>query len=187
MPSTVRPASMKPSGSDPRVRRYVLRSVALVAGLATPGVWASTAGPGIVSIPRWPDLTLKGLQGQSLTTDAGPWRATLIDFWASWCTPCRLSFPWMNSLHERLSARGLRILAINLDRRREDAVRFLSAYPARFEIALDPTAQSASALNIQAMPTSMLLGQDGIIRWTHKGFRESDTEGLERRIQEALG
>jgi thiol-disulfide isomerase/thioredoxin len=98
---------------------------------------------------------LKGLQGQSLTIDAGPWRATLIDFWASWCTPCRLSFPWMNSLHKRLSERGLRILAINLDRRREDAVRFLSAHPARFEIALDPTAQSASALNIQAMPTSM--------------------------------
>jgi hypothetical protein len=65
-------------------------------------------------------------------------------------------------------------------------LRFLSTYPAKFEIALDPTAQTASALNIQAMPTSMLLGQDGIIRWTHKGFRESDTEGLERRIQEAL-
>jgi thiol-disulfide isomerase/thioredoxin len=129
---------------------------------------------------------LKGLQGQSLTIDAGPWRATLIDFWASWCTPCRLSFPWMNSLHERLSERGLRILAINLDRRREDAVRFLSAHPARFEIALDPTAQSASALNIQAMPTSMLLGRDSVIRWTHKGFRESDTEGLEQRIKEAL-
>lgn len=187
MSATAQAASMEPSGSDLRARRHVLRSVALAAGLATPGVWASTAGPGSVSIPRWPDLTLKGLQGQSLTIDAGPWRATLIDFWASWCTPCRLSFPWMNSLHKRLSERGLRILAINLDRRREDAVRFLSAHPARFEIALDPTAQSASALNIQAMPTSMLLGRDSVIRWTHKGFRESDTEGLEQRIKEALG
>lgn len=187
MLSTAQAASMEPSGSDLRARRHVLRSAALAAGLASSGVWVSTPVQGGATTPRWPGLALKGLYGQSFTMDAGLWRATLIDFWASWCAPCRLSFPWMNSLHERLSERGLRILAINLDRRREDAVRFLSAYPARFEIALDPAAETASALNIQAMPTSMLLGQDGVIRWTHRGFRESDTVGLERRIKEALG
>ncbi len=186
MSATAQAALMEPPGPVRRARRQALRSVALVAGLAAPGAWASTVGPDKASTPRWPNLTLKGLQGQTLTMDTGPWQATLVDFWASWCTPCRLSFPWMNSLHERLSERGLRILAINLDRRREDAVRFLSAYPARFEIALDPAAEAASALNIQAMPTSMLLGRDGVIRWTHKGFRESDTDGLERKIQEAL-
>lgn len=187
MSATTQAALIEPPRPVLRARRCVLRRVVLVAGLSTSSSWASVVGLESASVRRWPDLTLKGLQGQTLTMNTGPWRATLVDFWASWCTPCRLSFPWMNRLHERLSERGLRILAINLDRRREDAVRFLSAYPARFEIALDPAAQSASALNIQAMPTSMLLGQDGVIRWTHKGFRESDTDGLEQRIKEALG
>jgi hypothetical protein len=92
----------------------------------------------------------------------------------------------MNRLHERLAGKGLRIVAVNLDRRAEDAMRFLAAHPARFEIAMDHAAESASALQIQAMPTSLLLAADGSIRWTHRGFRESDIPGLERNIEGAL-
>jgi thiol-disulfide isomerase/thioredoxin len=131
-------------------------------------------------------VTLESIGGQPISIPTAPWKATLVDFWASWCTPCRLSFPWMNRMHERLGASTLRIVAINLDRRRDDALRFLAAHPARFEIALDPAAHSAAALQIQAMPTSMLVRSDGSIGWTHPGFRESDVAGLERRIQEAL-
>lgn len=138
------------------------------------------------SLTRWPELNLIGLEGQAITLAAGPAKVTLVDFWASWCAPCRLSFPWMNKLHDRFREQGLRVVAINLDRRRDDAVRFLAAHPARFEIALDPTAKAATALNVQAMPTSMLVRKDGTILWIHRGFRESDVEGLERRILEAL-
>lgn len=174
-------------------RREALRGATLMAGLSAVGglaplgwALAQPATAGATGQARWPGLVLKGLQGQAIDGATGPWRATLVDFWASWCTPCRLSFPWMNQLHERLAGRGLRILAVNLDRRQEDAARFLAAHPARFEIAVDPAAELATTLQIQAMPTSMLVARDGAIRWTHKGFRASDVPGLERRIEEAL-
>jgi cytochrome c biogenesis protein CcmG/thiol:disulfide interchange protein DsbE len=171
-------------------RRRAAHTVALAGGLLAAsslsplGARLARAAP--TTSAHWPDMPLKGLKGQPITLPSGPWRATLVDFWASWCAPCRLSFPWMNRLHERLAGKGLRIVAVNLDRRAEDALRFLAAHPARFEIAMDPAAESASALQIQAMPTSLLLAADGSIRWTHRGFRESDIPGLERNIEGAL-
>jgi len=164
-----------------------LAAVVMVGALAGQS-HANAPANGMAGAPvlRWPDVSLKGLQGQPLAITSGARNATFVDFWASWCAPCRLSFPWMNALHDRFGSRGLRIVAVNLDRRREDALRFLTAYPARFEIALDPASESAVALQIQAMPTSMLVGPEGIIRWTHKGFRATDIEMLERQIEEAL-
>ena len=195
MPSAADTARAGATAPNFQLRRHGLRSAGLIVGLAATARWAPSslamapalASTGAAELAHWPGLALKGLQGHAITVGPGPWKATLVDFWASGCTPCRLSFPWMNRLHKRLGNRGLRILAINLDRRSEDAIRFLSAYPARFEIALDPAAQAAAALQIQAMPTSMLVRRDGAIGWTHKGFRESDVAVLEQRIEEALG
>lgn len=175
-------------------RREVSCSIALTGGLITAvtlsplgGQRAWAAGSAALTAPtHWPNLLLRSLQGQTITLPARPWRATLVDFWASWCTPCRLSFPWMNRLHEQWAGKGLRIVAVNLDRRKDDALRFLAAHPPQFEIVMDPAAESANALQIQAMPTSLLLAADGSIRWMHRGFRESDIPALERNIEGAL-
>jgi cytochrome c biogenesis protein CcmG, thiol:disulfide interchange protein DsbE len=160
------------------------RGVLLGALLGTPLAWRpAAAGPAPV---RWPALALRGPDGAALQPAATDGRVTYVDFWASWCAPCRLSFPWMNQMHEQWSAAGLRIVAINLDRREADALRFLAQNPARFEIAFDPAAESARALDIQAMPTSLLLGRDGTILSTHRGFRAEDRPLLERQLRDAL-
>jgi cytochrome c biogenesis protein CcmG/thiol:disulfide interchange protein DsbE len=109
-----------------------------------------------------------------------------VDFWASWCTPCRKSFPWMNAMQKRYAAQGLNIIAINLDQKPEQAKRFLQEMPADFTVAYDPEGKTAEQYNVQGMPSSYLIDRNGQIRQTHIGFRHKDKEHLEQAIREIL-
>lgn len=162
-------------------RRDLLRCAALGLPLAWRPTRAAEPAPA-----RWPALELRGVGGAPVWPAVGDGRVTYVDFWASWCAPCRLSFPWMNQMHERWTAGGLRIVAINVDRREADAVRFLSQFPARFEVAFDPAGEAARRLDIQAMPSSLLVGRDGAILSTHRGFRPADGPLLEQQLRDAL-
>lgn len=110
----------------------------------------------------------------------------LLDFWASWCVPCRQSFPWLNQLQARFADRGLQIVAINLDEKREDASAFLSRYPADFMVLFDSKGGSARVYAIKGMPSSVLIGRDGKVIFQHAGFREADKADLELQIKRAL-
>ncbi|MEY3061154.1 MAG: Thiol-disulfide oxidoreductase ResA [Pseudomonadota bacterium] len=129
--------------------------MALIALLiqASP-VWAVEAGKPL------PDLGLAEVQktkGQYI----------YIDYWASWCGPCRQSFPWMNALQAKLGPKGLKVVAVNVDAKRADADKFLSHTPAQFTIAYDP--------------------QGGRVLFVHSGFRAEETLQLEARISAAMG
>lgn len=117
----------------------------------------------------------------------GKARATYIDFWASWCGPCRQSFPWMNRMHSKFGPQGLRVVAVNLDAQPAEAQRFLAQWPAQFTLAFDPSAEAARRFGIKAMPSSVLLGADGKVVATHAGFRDDDIAPLEARIAALLG
>ena len=132
-----------------------------------------------------PVFELAGTDGPvSLMAYRGRW--VWLDFWASWCGPCRQSFPWMNALQARHAAEGLQVLAINLDRDRADADRFLAMQPARFVVAFDPVGSVARRYALRGMPSSLLIGPDGRVRWIHQGFRQSDQTALDTRIADAL-
>lgn len=135
---------------------------------------------------RMPEIGLPASDEHPVLVDGSRWRATYIDFWAAWCAPCRLSFPWMNEMHDRLSARGLRIVAVNLDRRTSDAERFLQQLPARFAVALDPQAESARRFDVQGMPNSYLVDNERRLLLAHRGFRLGDRAELERQLRAAL-
>jgi len=111
----------------------------------------------------------------------------LLDFWASWCGPCQKSFPWLGSMQARYGARGLRIVAVNLDKSRSSALEFLEKHPASFPVAFDPSGKTARAFKVPGMPTSVLIGPEGTILYTHPGFDPERTGDLESRVQEALG
>ena len=165
-------------------RRQACGSLATTAALAATGLWLLRPA---VAADRMPEISLRASDGQPVLADGAPGRATYIDFWASWCAPCKLSFPWMNEMHEALSGAGLRIVAVNLDRREADAQRFLQQTPARFAVAMDPAADTARLLAIPTMPTSMLVAPDRRVLFTHRGFRLEDRADLERRLRGALG
>src|SRR5678816_1183854 len=77
-----------------------------------------------------------------------------VDFWASWCVPCKRSFPWMNALHDRHRGQGFAIVAINVDKRRPDAERFLRDVPATFPVVFDAAGATPAAFDVKGMPSS---------------------------------
>ena len=109
-----------------------------------------------------------------------------VDFWASWCAPCKQSFPFMNEMQAKYGPRGFTVVGVTVDKKREDANKFLAGTPAQFNIAFDPDGKVAELYKPQGMPTSYLIGADGKIRAVHVGFREGDREKIEREIQAAL-
>lgn len=132
-----------------------------------------------------PDFTLPGRQAElKLAQLRG--QAVYLDFWASWCGPCRQSFPWLNQMQARYGPRGLRVVGVNLDQKAPAAAAFLAQVPAHFDIVYDPAGQTPRAYGVKAMPTSVLIAPDGKVLMIHGGFREDQREELERRIAQAL-
>ena len=114
-------------------------------------------------------------------------KVVYVDFWASWCGPCRQSFPWMNEMQSKYGAQGFTVLAINVDQKREDAQMFLKDTPAKFTVAYDDKGATPKAYAVKTMPTSMLIGTDGVVKVIHRGFRANETQAMEQEIRSALG
>ncbi len=133
-----------------------------------------------------PAITATHASGAAVSVAAPAAKLTYIDFWASWCAPCKQSFPWMDAMHEKYGKAGLRVLAITVDKKREDADKFLKQANAKFEIGFDPDGKTAAAYTVKAMPTSLLIDEKGKVIFVHSGFRASDTEDLEAQIKAAL-
>jgi cytochrome c biogenesis protein CcmG/thiol:disulfide interchange protein DsbE len=147
--------------------------------LAAPAVRALEAGEAAPDVAL-PDCPL----ASRLSELRGLW--VYLDFWASWCGPCRQSFPWMAKLQQQYASRGLRVLAISLDAQRSDADAFLARQPAGFALAFDPSGESARRFAVRAMPSSALIDPQGRVRWMHRGFRSDDAAALEARVAQAL-
>ena len=156
----------------------VMFFAALIVALASPRTGQGDSAPGF-SLPL--------LNGNG-TIDLGELRgfAVYVDFWASWCGPCRRSLPLYEDLNQRLPGEHFRIVAINLDERREDALLFLQDHPVTYDVAFDPAGQSAAAWNIKAMPSSFLVGPDGSVVREWAGFQPSHLEEIESEIRSII-
>jgi cytochrome c biogenesis protein CcmG/thiol:disulfide interchange protein DsbE len=158
----------------PRLAAYLLALTAAGACLAAD-----------VGTPA-PDIVLQAANGSSQKLSDLHGKVVYLDFWASWCIPCRESFPQMNTLQQRYGDRDLVIVAMNLDAKGTDANAFLARYPAQFRIAFDSGGGSAKLFGVKAMPTSFLIGRDGTLLYEHRGYRESQAVEAELEIQKAL-
>jgi thiol-disulfide isomerase/thioredoxin len=156
-------------------------TIAMVLALTAAPVLAKTTKPAPVA----PAFTLPGLQGE-VTLGSLRGKAVLVDFWASWCGPCRQSFPWMNGLQKRYGDKGLAIVAVNLDKDRELASHFLAEVPAAFTVAFDPSGKTAESYRVKALPTTFLVSPDGKLLLTHTGFDAKHASEFEAQIAEAL-
>lgn len=133
-----------------------------------------------------PQFSLPGISGDKTLEDYRG-QYLYVDFWASWCGPCRQSFPWMNEMQDKYDTHGLKIIAINLDEIRDDANRFLDDVHADVDIAFDASGATAQAYSVKGMPSSYLINPAGEIVFSHIGFRARDEAQLEAKIAELMG
>ena len=133
-----------------------------------------------------PPFALPAVDGSIVALDGLRGRVVYVDFWASWCAPCRRSFPWMNALQQRFGSRGLAIVAINVDKRRPDADRFLRQFPATFTVTFDPAGATPAAYAVPGMPTSYLVDARGNVVEIEQGFLDERRAAMEARIESLL-
>lgn len=148
-------------------KKRVLRRVLLVATAMLAALSAQASGDSLVSEREG--------------------KVVIVDFWASWCVPCRRSFPWMNAMIEKYADDGLVIVAVNLDKERAAAETFLAEIPANFEIEFDPEASIAREYGVEAMPNSFVFGRDGELVTRHLGFKVAKQDEYEAVLVNALG
>lgn len=160
----------------------VFAALALAVGCMAPPARAAGHAPA----PAAPAFSLPTTAG-SVALDSLRGHVALVDFWASWCTPCRQSFPWMADLQRRYAAAGLRIVAVNVDKDRSAAAAFLDHYPAPFTVAFDPAGRTASAFRVKGMPSSFLIDGSGHIVYAHVGFDTKRAAALEAAVRQAVG
>jgi cytochrome c biogenesis protein CcmG/thiol:disulfide interchange protein DsbE len=128
------------------------------------------------------------LPGQSGITKLSDFKGKVIylDFWASWCAPCRQSFPWMNEMQVKHGDKDFQIVAINLDMKPDDAQKFLAKQFVSFALAFDAKGQTPQKYGVKGMPSSFLIGRDGIVLARHMGFKEASRAELEQQMELAL-
>jgi thiol-disulfide isomerase/thioredoxin len=133
-------------------------------------------------------LLISSLSVQAEMLDLSPYKGKVVylDFWASWCSPCLASFPWMNKLHKDLQAQGFEIIAVNVDAEHAAAQKFIQQHPVDFEIIFDPQGKLAEAHKVMGMPSSFLYGRDGKLLSSHIGFSNKKTDQLRAAIEAAL-
>jgi cytochrome c biogenesis protein CcmG, thiol:disulfide interchange protein DsbE len=158
-----------------------IRSVAVgaVLGLAATLTMALEVGQ------QAPDFDLAGKQGNVKLSDYKG-KTVYLDFWASWCGPCKQSFPWMNEMHAKYAAQGFAVVGINVDAKQADATGFLEQTPAKFDVAFDAKGTSPKSYGIKGMPSSVLIGPDGKVLAVHAGFKDEERGALEEKIKSAL-
>lgn len=148
----------------------------LAIGTQAANALESTQGPA----KSCPLKTLK--EGKSFSLENLKGKVVYLDFWASWCGPCALSFPFMTEVAKKHKAEGLELVAISVDESREEAEGFLASHPTDFTVAHDPNGECPKVYGLETMPTSYLIDRKGNLREIHRGFSNSDRQELDKAI-----
>jgi len=113
-------------------------------------------------------------------------RVVIVDFWASWCKPCRQSMPWLDELSTRYAGHGLVVVGINVDAERADAEKFLRDVPVTFEVFFDPAGSLAQRFKVPGMPATYIFDREGVLAESHLGFKQAQRSTFEARVRELL-
>ena len=134
-----------------------------------------------------PDFMLPVL-GDNTVVSLSESRGTVryIDFWASWCIPCRVAVPQIVALQEELGGEAFQVIGINIDERVDDALDFTERYAMNYVNLSDPDGETAQAYDLLAMPMSYVIDGEGRVTLAHAGFRRGDMEAIRAHILELL-
>jgi peroxiredoxin len=133
-----------------------------------------------------PDFTLKSLDGTNMKLSEMAGNVVLINFWASWCGPCREEMPLLNALHNKYQPLGFTVLGINVEEQVDSARGFLRDFPVDFPVLLDNRNQVSQLYEVVAMPTTVVVDRDGKLRYLHRGYKSGDEEKYRQMVKKLV-
>ena len=165
-----------------RIRSCKIKSVVLLLlGLA--------ALPAAAVAPEQPapDFTLKSLEGTNLRLEEFRGQVVLINFWASWCGPCRQEMPVLDRLHQRYADTGFAVLGVNVEGEEGPARELLAKVPVTFPVLIDEGQRVSELYGLEAMPSTVVVDRDGVVRFVHHGYRPGDEAGYVEMVKQLIG
>ncbi len=133
-----------------------------------------------------PDFTLKSRDGKNVRLSDLRGQVVLLNFWASWCGPCRQEMPILDDLHNKYKSLGFSVLGVNLDAKPKKAIGYLKDTPVTFPVLYDPKGITSEQYGVSAMPSTVIIDRNGNVRHLHKGYKSGYEDEYVAQIKKLL-
>lgn len=143
-------------------------------------------GSGLALAEPAPDFTLKSDNGKNIRLAEQRGKVVMINFWASWCGPCRKEMPLLDELYQRYEPAGFTLFGVNVEQNPEAAQRFLEDVGVSFPILYDPESSVSQRYQVDAMPTTVMVDRDGQVRYVNRGYKDGDEEKYRKQVRELI-
>ena len=162
------------------MRGWKILLISLLLPLAT-----ATGITGLAGQPA-PDFALKSITGENLRLSEFRGEVVMINFWATWCGPCRQEMPLLDELYQRYQKVGFQLLGVNIDDDQRSAAKMVRVLGVRFPVLLDERKDVSRLYDVDAMPATLLIDRTGIVRYVHHGYRSGYEQSYVDEIRELL-
>ena len=162
--------------------RPLLSALVLAAALSA----CAAQRPAPTNVPETLELSLPALDGAPVTLASLRGRVVLVDIWATWCVPCKDSFPFYAELVRRYQGDGFAVVAVSVDAEDEEVAAFVADNDMPFTVLRDPQGTLPERLGLQTMPSAVLVGRDGKVAYVHAGFEPDEGPEIEAQVKAAL-
>jgi peroxiredoxin len=160
------------------------RSVRMLALLVLGGLAFPAAA--VTLQDQAPDFTLKSLEGSNLRLEEYRGQVVLINFWASWCGPCRQEMPLLDRLHQRYMDTGFAVLGVNVEGEEAPARGLIDRIPVTFPVLIDEGQLVSELYKLEAMPSTVVVDRDGVVRYIHRGYKPGDEAKYVEVVKELI-
>ena len=133
-----------------------------------------------------PNFTLKSNSGKNLKLSESRGEVILLNFWASWCGPCRQEMPLLDSLHNKYKDLGFKVMGVNVEENSKEAIKILNEIKVSFPVVFDTTNKVSELYNVSAMPSTVLIDRDGKMRYLHKGYKPGDEATYKQWVKKLI-
>ena len=144
------------------------------------------AQAGVIVGSKVPGFTLQSADGGNVKLSEFRGKVVLINYWATWCGPCRQELPELDKIHKQFSAKGFTMLGINIDNKPKNAIKMLKRLKIKFPVVFDPKKKVSEQMNVDAMPFTILVDQSGVARYVHRGYVSGDENKYRSEIKKVL-